>query len=757
MDNQEKKKFWNKPRKESLINSIIIFPFVLGIGVVIIPFLKVWKMEGFKLLKYFDFLWLFIKENPVFITLLCVILTAIFWTITFIIILIKKELGKVYIKEVDSTEYGAAKWIVNELKEKGKIESFNELYPNHSLINSEQPGWATRFIKNKNELVFNIRDNTHAVCLGATNSGKSQKIVMPSAIYNANLAFEKQPCMVFTDPKGELYQNLSKPLQEKGYEVLTLNLRDAKLSSSWNPLAIAFKYYFDSVTLHEQIKRVNFNNLEEIKEKLKDIKCYDHEESFCYECLNSLEEKGQIAIFEKMWFRKVSKAELLCETMKRELKSFAIEEINDLVLTIWPLKGSDNDHFSTMAGSITKCLMLGMLEILDKDPNELTLEMFNLPTIGILVADRQKMKQWHNSLSLKSMARIVGSNALKTGDKELGSILSTLDRGLQIYQDIGIQTIVCKNDINLFTFTDKPKALFLIVPDEKTNRHILASLFVSQLYKANVLVANSQSNKRLPRDIQFYLDEFGNMPMIPNFQGFVTVARSRGMFFLLILQDFLQLDQKYGKENGGIIRSNCNLNIYIQTNDTQTAEMYSKMLGDQTVEVISYTTSRDPKTKKIIKNPPQTRLEGMPLIKAGNLMKLKNPYGIIFSSKENPGLVYMESAWKFAKEFNLGKERKEKEINTVDFLNDYFFNLFSYVPGKNNIDVDILVKQETEREISQSKEKVELPNITSLLAKAPSERTPEEREIVAKYRNIQTKINKEENKNLINKNKQDLK
>ncbi|AGM25052.1 putative TraG family protein [Spiroplasma chrysopicola DF-1] len=51
--------------------------------------------------------------------------------------------------------------------------------------------------------------------------------------------------------------------------------------------------------------------------------------------------------------------------------------------------------------------------------------------------------------------------------------------------------------------------------------------------------------------------------MIPNFQGFVTVARSRDMFFLLILQDFLQLDQTYGQENRGIIHYNCNLSIYI--------------------------------------------------------------------------------------------------------------------------------------------------------------------------------------------------
>ncbi|AGM25051.1 hypothetical protein [Spiroplasma chrysopicola] len=77
--------------------------------------------------------------------------------------------------------------------------------------------------------------------------------------------------------------------------------------------------------------------------------------------------------------------------------------------------------------------------------------------------------------------------------------------------------------------------------------------------------------------------------------------------------------------------------------------------------------------------------------------------------------------------------------------------------GNQIVNIDSLIKNETEREILQNKAKVDLPNVTSLLTKSPSERIKEEREIVEKYHNIQIKINKEKNKNLINKNIQDLK
>ena len=56
------------------------------------------------------------------------------------------------------------------------------------------------------------------------------------------------------------------------------------------------------------------------------------------------------------------------------------------------------------------------------------------------------------------------------------------------------------------------------------------------------------------------------------------------------------------------------------------------------------------------------------------------------------------------------------------------------------------------------KKLINIPNINNLLVKSPLNCIPEEHEIAEKYRNIKTKLNKKQTKNLIMaKNKQDLK
>ena len=61
----------------------------------------------------------------------------------------------------------------------------------------------------------------------------------------------------------------------------------------------------------------------------------------------------------------------------------------------------------------------------------------------------------------------------------------------------------------------------------------------------------------LRRNVYYILDEWGNLPKFENIEGMVTVARSRGIRFLFVLQSFSQLTAKYGREIGDIVKANC--------------------------------------------------------------------------------------------------------------------------------------------------------------------------------------------------------
>ena len=57
------------------------------------------------------------------------------------------------------------------------------------------------------------------------------------------------------------------------------------------------------------------------------------------------------------------------------------------------------------------------------------------------------------------------------------------------------------------------RAVFLVVPDEKTTYHFLAALFISQCYES-LLENAEQNNGKLPVRVNFIMEEFCNMPRL---------------------------------------------------------------------------------------------------------------------------------------------------------------------------------------------------------------------------------------------------
>ncbi len=79
----------------------------------------------------------------------------------------------------------------------------------------------------------------HSLIIGATGSGKTQGIVFPQV---HSLAKARET-MIITDPKGEIYENTSLMLRERGYQIVLLNFRDPQNGSAWNPMTLPYKLY----------------------------------------------------------------------------------------------------------------------------------------------------------------------------------------------------------------------------------------------------------------------------------------------------------------------------------------------------------------------------------------------------------------------------------------------------------------------------------------------------------------------------------
>lgn len=79
--------------------------------------------------------------------------------------------------------------------------------------------------------------NPHVIIIGATRSGKTRRIILPSMWIIGNAG----ESMIISDPKGELYQFTSRWLQNKGYEVILIDLLKPSRGNQWNPLDIIIK------------------------------------------------------------------------------------------------------------------------------------------------------------------------------------------------------------------------------------------------------------------------------------------------------------------------------------------------------------------------------------------------------------------------------------------------------------------------------------------------------------------------------------
>jgi len=374
---------------------------------------------------------------------------------------------------------------------------------------------------------------TNSLIVGTTRSGKGQTFVLP--LIRMICSGQMKQSIVVNDPKGELLENSYTLLKKNNYKIVVLNLRDTSYSSLWNPLSLIIEEY--------KIARMDD----------------------CQDFSRASELIGDLA-----------------KVFTDDPKS----------APIWP----------TSAKSLLTAMIFYLLQrgydnnCLDK------LNMFSVYNFFLEYGSRNEQVQKGNmivtvnaldelfkKLPVGNPAKLAYATSNFSSGETRSSIFTTLASNIEIFSDNGIALLTSGDDINFKDLIDpeKPCAIFMVVPDEKTNRHILASLFISQCYSNLVDLANEYPNKILPQRIQFILDEFGNMVRILDMDTKLTVALGRNMLFNLFLQDMNQLESKYDKL-AATIRSSCNNFIYINSIDKATNEYVSAILGNMTIEYNTY-------------------------------------------------------------------------------------------------------------------------------------------------------------------------
>lgn len=243
--------------------------------------------------------------------------------------------------------------------------------------------------------------------------------------------------------------------------------------------------------------------------------------------------------------------------------------------------------------SLTNALIMAHIIDCIEAGEEDKINMYSVTNLLINLGQKQ-ITEKHNQLDLffadrplNDIARMQYSSVAFAEGKLKGNIYANTLAKLEIFTYENVAKMTSKNNVDLMSigYGDIPQAVFMVVPDYDCSNHFLATVFISQLYYVSAKRASKTKGNKCTREVVFMLDEFGNMPAIPDMANIITVCLGRNMRFNMIVQAYSQIESKYGKDDSKTIIGNCGNQIYLLTNELSTAEHYSKLIGNKTITV----------------------------------------------------------------------------------------------------------------------------------------------------------------------------
>lgn len=481
--------------------------------------------------------------------------------------------------------------------------------------------------------------------LGTTRSGKGETFVVPTIDIYSRAGLK--PSFIINDPKGELIAMCKDTLEKRGYDILLLNLVDPLNSMSYNPLELIKQAYKQGDLDEAQSLCKTFTTALYSESNSKENEFFTVSAralvnalilAVCDECIATGEE-NKITLY--------TVAKMLVELGKDDYKdeeSGMIKNALDEYFKALPITSvarsqyasssfaSDrsrgnifatadtklNNYTMNKIGKLTsknsinlkdigfdeyfeKTIKVKVIGNMERIPNRLeSISSFrrdSFESIGeslsdIDLLDDSNSKVINDFTGLKDVTVSIGITEKELKETILNGVYAYNEGGFDVterikicFENINLKEKLnteCEFEVILKAPKTKPKALFMVTPDYDRSNHFLTSIFVKQLYTVLAKEASISDTGKCDKEVIFLLDEAGNMPPIDDLANIVTVCLGRGIRFNLILQSYNQLKSLYGDADATIIR-NCGNQIYMLSNEGNTAEEFSKLLGDQTI------------------------------------------------------------------------------------------------------------------------------------------------------------------------------
>lgn len=432
----------------------------------------------------------------------------------------------------------------------GNTVNFDEL-PNTEVTGVLK---CSRHVDGKLVQTYTEQEN-HVGVIAATRLGKTTSYVIPTIISFARQKVKRS--IIVSDPKGELYRHTAATLKAEGYKVKLLNFRDYLHSECWNMLTPVFRKYKRAMSVESEV--------EVVQTELGDRNRF---RGIVYENQAALDEDVER-----------SRAMLLDEVGN---------DIDNIAAMFISTKKQDDPYWEDSARDVLKAFLWGMLEDSDPEhPNPITEETFSFSTILVIMGTMKDGDSTYyddggyfkNRKPDSRALQLAKNTLLENGKPTRKCIMATLNTKLAVFRDCAMRLITCCNSFEMDELANGPIAVFIDYRDELKVHYEVISLFIQDAYRFLIERANENKNGKLDVPVYFILDEFGNFPMIKDFETTISACAGRNIFFILIVQSYAQLNSVYGNDVAEIIRDNLNVHVFFGSNNPSTLKEFSDECG----------------------------------------------------------------------------------------------------------------------------------------------------------------------------------
>ena len=216
-------------------------------------------------------------------------------------------------------------------------------------------------------------------------------------------------------------------------------------------------------------------------------------------------------------------------------------------------------------------------------------------------------------------------------DKTKESINITLAARLDKFNLESLAKLTITDELELYNFGEKKRALFCIIPDNDPSFNFLISVLYTQLFQQLFYIADKKYNGSLPIPVHFVMDEFANIALPDDFEKLLSVMRSRNIFVSIIIQNLSQIKALFEKQWESIV-GNCDEFLYLGGNEQSTFKYISELLGKASINTDTHGYSKGRNGNY------STNFQklGRELLTPDEVARLNDKYSILFIRGERP-------------------------------------------------------------------------------------------------------------------------